>query len=219
MSPRRRRPNDRKPIGWFFKRLMDKMPWLPLRLSIYYFFRFTGPPPKHIKHRFPGTIRWASMQDLIDIDNCARSNHFALYLARMLRHDKCVIATTQSGIPAAYGWISNNTFHIENRTRSRIDIEPGMIYVYDCYIRPEYRLTGLWVGLMDFIMDSNLYDPEKGLFGFIAYGNTASFRVHVRFGFELYLRRIILAISTRVFSFDRPVEHNPQNVRRLIGIG
>jgi hypothetical protein len=191
------------PKLWLLKRALDRIPWLPISLDIYYFFSYTGSPPQKIRHRFAGTIREADINDLDGIVTCSGRNKRALFKQRFASEERCVIAITKDGAIAGYGWASTKSQHQEDKTKCTFEIPQGMIYIYDWFIQPNYRLTGLWVGFIHFLMSDEIYDPNRGIFGFISHGNDASLKAHIKFGFKAYKRKIILTIAGKIFVIDR----------------
>ncbi len=204
---------------WSLQRILYRIPGRPLKLRILYFFKFTGDHHSALSPRFPGEIRWGGPEDLPGIIKCAGRGKDKLFRQRLENGDKCIVAINERGITAGYGWLSLDSRHAEDRTGYVFEFPPGSIYAYDFYIHPRFRLTGLWVGFMQLILDSPHYDPDAGLHCFISYGNTASLKPHIRYGFRIYQRKTILSAFGRSFMFEKPLLHSSEVVNRIVHEG
>jgi len=204
---------------WFLQRVFDRVPGRPLKLRMLYFFKYTGDHRSALSPRFPGDIRWGTRDDLPGIIKCAGHGKEALFRRRLEDGDKCLVAINERGITAGYGWLSVGSRHVEDRTGCVFDFPDGSIYAYDFYIHPRFRLTGLWVGFMQLILDSPHYNPEAGLHCFISYGNTASLKPHIRYGFKLYQRKTILTLPWHSFMFNQPLPHTSDVISRIVNEG
>jgi len=204
---------------WFLQRILDRIAGRSLKLRLLYFFKYTGDHRSALSPRFPGEIRWGGPEDLPGIIKCAGSGKDDLFRERLESGDKCIVAINERGITAGYGWLCLDSRHVEDRTDCVFEFPAGSIYAYDFYIHPRYRLTGLWVGFMQLILDSSHYNPEAGLHCFISYGNTASLKPHIRYGFKLYQRKTILTLPWHSFMFDEPLPHTNEVIGRIVNEG
>ena len=57
------------------------------------------------------------------------------------------------------------------------------VYAYDAYIDPAYRNTGVWLRFKAYLAEW-MGARQAGVLTFVDYGNLASLRTHLRFGFE-----------------------------------
>jgi len=204
---------------WLLQRLFAHIPGKPIKLHIRYFFKYTGDHDSVLRARFPGTIRWGDQSDLPGIIECAGRSKDEFFKQRIKNGDRCIVAVEAHDSIQAYGWLCMDNRHIEDKTGFVLEFPRRSLYAYDIYITPKYRLTGIWVGIMQLILDSAYYHPDAGLHCFIDYGNTASLKPHIRYGFKVYQRTVILSFMGRSFRFTKPIEHNESVVRQIVQEG
>lgn len=205
-------------VVWPLKRILARVGWLPVNLNIYYFFKYAGMPDSILEHRFRGTVRWANANDVSLIANSYGRDRIDELRRRLNESERCILAINRLGEVAGFGWVTEKNEHWESSSKCIFKIPEGTIYTYNWYIEPQYRLTGLWVGMMNFLFESGIYDADHGLMAYIAHKNFPSIRAHIRFGFELYHRKVILTVGSRAISFDKEFEHNDDNIRRILGM-
>jgi len=201
---------------WLIKRAFDKISILPVSIRLLYFFKYTGEHKSKLIPRFSGTIRWGSEQDLPGILRCSNPGKNNIYLDRFKQGEKCLVAIDKDGNTAGYGWLSLKQAHTEDKTNIVFEFPQQSIYAYDIFVQPRYRLTGLWVGLIQLILNSEYYDPTSGLYCFVSHGNHASLRPHIRYGFELFEQQTIVTVLNRSFSIKKPLRHDESTVKRLL---
>ncbi len=198
-------------------RALLRIPGTPLKYRVVYGLKFTGPDNSRLRPRFSGQIRWGNGEDIPKI--VASMNRFdkeEIFRQRLANGDKCVVAITESGEVAGYGWLTIGTRHIEDRTGCVFEFPKSSIYAYDFFVKEQYRLQGIWVGLMQMILKSEFYDPDVGLHCLIGYGNTLSLRPHFRYGFAVYQRKTIITVLGKPFIFNSEIEHSDQNIKRIL---
>ncbi len=204
---------------WFIMRILDRLPVLHMKLRIFYFFRFLGTDESVLRPRFQGEIKWGESEDLAGVIKLAGISKSSLYHQRVNNGDKFVTAIDTDGETVGYGWVCLKNTHIENKTGHKFTFPEGAIYAYSIYVNPDYRLHGIWVGFMQLILNSPYYDPERGLYCFINYGNIASLKPHFRYGFHIFSRKIILNFFGRSFAFDKSIVESPQVINNLLDEG
>ena len=182
-----------------------------------YFFTYNGEPQQKLQHRFSGSIKWGDNHDIPGILECTNISKKSLYMQRLQNGEKCLVATDKNGITAGYGWLTLRNTHIEDKTHCVFNFPEGAIYAYDFYIMPQYRLTGIWVGFINLILNSEYYIPDIGLYCSIDYGNHKSLRFHIRFGFKIYQQKTILNIFNYPISFTKNLEHTEMTIKKILG--
>lgn len=198
-------------------RILDRITWSPIKITILYFFKFTGIDSSKLKPRFAGEIRWGDHNDIPGIMECIdKPSKEILFRKRLSMNDKCFVAIDDNGNTAGYGWLTLKNSHLEEKTQCLFEFPAGSIYTYDIYIDPNYRLTGIWVGFMQLILKSEHYNPDGGLYCSIAYGNLASLKPHIRYGFKVYLRKTIVTIFQWPISINKTLEHSDAVIKQVL---
>jgi GNAT superfamily N-acetyltransferase len=99
------------------------------------------------------------------------------------RKDVCFIAEANGG-PVSMTWVSFGEYRLEELDYV---FEPGPkgIYLYDAYTAPEWRLKGIFVNLMEYLLKNVLNGSVERVYCAVQHGNDLSLRTHRRFGFEV----------------------------------
>ncbi len=164
------------------QKLLRHIPCRPLDVGRLCFLRLEGAPevPARLL-RGNGQVRAATKDD---VDALARlQDKRAMFLERFAAGDTCIIAEV-NGQVVGYEWFCDQSVHHEAEWGLPIEIPAGFVYAYDAYIDPAYRNTGLWLRFKAFLSDWMRARGKRGVLTFVDYGNWASLRTHVRFGFS-----------------------------------
>lgn len=102
---------------------------------------------------------------------------------RFTRGDQCVVATV-GALVIGYEWFAEGTAHLESTWGFLIAIPRDFIYAYDAYIDPAHRNTGIWLRFKAHLSELMKVSGKRGVLTFVDYGNWASLRTHLRFGFQ-----------------------------------
>jgi hypothetical protein len=198
-------------------RALLRIPGTPLKYRVVYALKFTGPDNSKLRPRFPGQIRWGSSEDIPNIvKSMNRFDKEEIFRRRIDNGDKCLVAITEEGSVAGYGWLTLGNRHIEDRTGCEFEFPESSIYAYDFFVKENHRLQGIWVGLMQLVLGSQYYNPEVGLRCLIAYGNCLSLRPHFRYGFEVYQRKTIITVLGKPFIFSRKFQNTDKNIQQIL---
>ena len=103
---------------------------------------------------------------------------------------------------AAWAWATERARKREGYNPLYYDIDPlpGHVYIYDVFVRPEYRGRGLITALMGCLLEAERIAPgHEHAFMTLDTRNTAMRRVAARYGFDLVgaitLRRVLGKIT------------------------
>jgi hypothetical protein len=127
-------------------------------------------------------------------------------LARVFDFGASCVTVRDAGRVVAYVCAFTGTYHLTYddygpRTLP-IELPPHAVYLGNCFIRPEYRLRGLFPHLLAACVE--LRPPGTRVFGHIDVGNDHSFSSHLRLGFKPLLTITCLSIGRTRFFFQRP---------------
>lgn len=102
---------------------------------------------------------------------------------RFQRGDKCVVATI-GALVIGYEWFADGGAHLESTWGFLIAIPRDFVYAYDAYIDPAHRNTGVWLRFKAHLSQLMKTSGKRGVLTYVDYGNWASLRTHMRFGFQ-----------------------------------
>jgi len=127
-------------------------------------------------------------------------------LARMFDFGASCVTMRDAGRIVAYVCAFTGTYHLTYddygpRTLA-IELDPNAVYLGNCFIRPEYRLRGLFPQLLAACIA--LRPAGSRVFGHIDVGNDHSFSSHLRLGFTPLLTITCLSLGSARIFFQRP---------------
>ena len=126
-------------------------------------------------------------------------------LARVFELDASCIVVRDAGRVVAYVCAFTGTYHLTYddygpRTLP-IELDDRAVYLGNCFIRPEYRLRGLFPHLLAACVA--LRPAGTRVFGHIDVGNDHFFSSHLRLGFSPLMTITCLSIGRACFFFQR----------------
>jgi hypothetical protein len=122
---------------------------------------------------------------------------------RFNRGDRCVIATVGAMV-VGYEWFADGGAHLESTWGFLIAIPRDFVYAYDAYIDPAHRNTGVWLRFKQHLSQWMTATGKRGVLTFVDYGNWASLRTHLRFGFQP--AETVLACKVMGFKLFRTIK-------------
>jgi len=181
---------QRHPTLVILRQALQRIPFQPLDVNCLNVLEYMGVPPRDAQHeRVRAEVRSATPQDLDGLTSCQHSP--ATFLKRFAADDRCVVAIVDGRI-AGYEWFCHRPCHVEERYAYRIDVAPDAIYAYDAFIRPEYRLMGIWLKFKSVYLRELMERSDKRrIITTIDSGNRLSMQTHLRFGFRA-LRKVLV---------------------------
>ena len=189
----RTRQLRRRPLLVNISSVLQRIPFKPLDVNCLYFLEYVGLPPQQASLlRGRAEVRRATRQDIEGLSTC--QNRPLAFLKRFEANDSCAVAELDGRI-IGYQWFCDRPFYIEERYSYRIEVPPDAVYAYDIFIRPEHRLAGLWfkfhcLYLRELMQRLN----RQRIIGMVDYGNRLSMNTHLRFGFRLFRRVLVIKV-------------------------
>lgn len=128
------------------------------------------------------TLRQATEKNLEPLARCLGRAKPELK-KRWERKDICFLAEA-NGSAVSATWVSFQKYRLDE-----VDyiFDPGAngIFLYDSYTVPEWRLKGIHVNVMQYLLDCLLNHSVEKVYSAIEHGNDLSLRTHLRFGFKV----------------------------------
>ena len=164
------------------QKLLRRLPFRPLDVGKMCFLRLDGLPnvPTSML-RGNAEVRFATEADLPRL--IALQPKEETFRERFAEGDRCVVAIADGRI-VGYEWFSERAIHYESSWGYSIQIPGGFVYAYDAFIEPDHRNTGVWLRFKAYLSEWMVERNKRGVLTFVDYGNWASMRTHLRFGFE-----------------------------------
>lgn len=193
----RRRP-------WFviLRSLLRRIPFGPLEIDCLYFLEYLGLPPQNENLlRGPAEVRTATLSDMEGLTRC--QNRPQAFLNRFKANDDCAVAVVDGRI-VAYQWFCVRPAYVEERYGYRIEVPSDAIYEYDVFILPEYRLGGIWFKFHCLYLKEQMEKlRRRRIIGMVDYGNRVSMNTHLRFGFQLFRRVVVIRLFGKCLFLGR----------------
>lgn len=168
----------KQPPFLIVKDLLNRIPGRPFRIARFFLLSLSAPAT--IAVRGFGVVREGTHADVAGM--CLLEDKRELFNNRFNEGESCVVAV-HAGLIVGYEWFSDKAFHLEERFKYRLEIPKDSIYAYDAFIKREYRLRGIWVLFQKYILDQLRILGRKRIITMVDYGNDASLKAHLRFGY------------------------------------
>jgi len=187
--------------------------FLPIQYDIHIFLRYDGIP--HVERLlFAGIVREATENDLPLLIQC---NPKPERFQERFRHgDRCLVAETPPGEIIGYEWFSAPPYHRDQKYHYKIPIPPEAYYLYDAFILPQLRVSGVWLALKSYMGKIMKEEGKSALITYVSYNNTLSLRTHFRFGFQVYERVSVITLGPFSYTQRTPLIHTNELVKELI---
>jgi GNAT superfamily N-acetyltransferase len=181
----------RRPLLVNLRSLLQRIPFKPLDINCLYFLEYVGIPPQHANFlRGRAEVRSATLQDLEGLTKC--QNKLLTFLKRFKSDDYCVVAVLDGRI-VGHQWFCDKPFHVEEVYSYKIEVPPDAIYAYDIFILPEHRLAGIWFKFHCLYLRELMQKLQRHkIIGMVEYGSRLSMNTHLRFGFKLFRRVLVI---------------------------
>jgi GNAT superfamily N-acetyltransferase len=181
---------------------LRRVPFQPLDINCLYFLEYAGIPPQRDQHeRSHADVRCATPEDVEGLARCQHTPE--AFLKRFDAGDHCAVACVDGRI-VGYEWFCDRSLYVEERYAYEIDVTPEAIYAYDAFILPEHRLTGIWLKFIScYLRDLMKRSGKQRIITMIDAGNHLSMKTHVRFGFRVVRKVLVVKMCGRTFSWKR----------------
>jgi hypothetical protein len=194
----------RRPLLLNVRSLLQRIPFKPLDINCLYFLEYLGIPPEH-----PGSLRGraevrrGTLEDLDGLTQCQDKR--LAFLNRFKANDECAVAVLDGRI-VGYQWFSDRPLYVEERYSCPIEVPRDAVYEYDIFILPEHRLAGLWFKFHClYLRDLMGRRQRQKVIGMVDYGMRLSMNTHLRFGFTLFRRVVVIRIFGKSICVGRPI--------------
>lgn len=181
----------RRPLLLNVRSLLRLIPLEPLDINCLYFLEYVGIPPEH-----PGALRGraevrkGTLEDLEGLTRCQDKRK--VFQNRFAANDLCAVAVVDGRI-VGYQWFCDRPLYVEERYAYGIEVPRDAIYEYDIFILPEHRLAGLWFKFHCLYLRELMGRlHRKRVIGMVDYGLRLSMNTHLRFGFTLFRRVVVI---------------------------
>jgi hypothetical protein len=183
----------RRPLLLNVRSLLRRIPFQPLDVNCLYFLEYVGIPPPH-----PGFLRGRAevrTGTLADLDGLMRCQAKRLaFLNRFKANDHCAVAVLDGRI-VAYQWYCERPLYVEERYSCAVEVPPDTLYEYDIFVLPEHRLSGLWFKFHCLYLRELMRRLDRQrVIGMVDYGMRLPMNTHLRFGFTLFRRVVVIKI-------------------------
>jgi hypothetical protein len=207
----------RRPLFVNLRSLIGRIPFRPFDINCLYFLEYVGIPPQHTNFiRGRAEIRSASLQDLEELTKC--KNTPREFLERFKANDYCAVAVLDGRI-VAHQWVCDRPFHIEQRYSYKIEIPPDAVYTYDLFILPEHRLSGMWFKFYSlYVRELMQRLHRQKIIGMVDYGSHLSMNTHLRFGFKLFRRVLVIKMFGKSLCLTRTFRSDTVALPRWVSI-
>ncbi len=187
--------------------------FLPIQYDIHIFLRYDGIP--HVERLlFAGIVREATENDLPLLIQCNPKPE--RFRERFHQGDRCLVAETPPGEIIGYEWFSAPPYHRDQKYHYKISIPQEAFYLYDAFIRPQLRVSGVWLALKAYMGKIMKEEGKSALITYVSHNNALSLRTHFRFGFRVYERVTVVTLGPFSYTHRTPLVHSPELVKELI---
>ena len=184
--------------------LLQRIPFQPLDINCLYFLEYAGIPPRHpAALRGRAEVRRGTLEDLEGLTQCQDKR--AAFVNRFKAGDYCAVAVIDGRI-IGYQWFCDRPGYVEERYSCEIEVPSDTLYEYDIFIVPEHRLSGLWfkfhcLYLRELMQVLN----RQRVIGIVDYGMRLSMNTHLRFGFTLYRRVVVIKVFGKTICIGKAI--------------
>ena len=208
----------RRPLLLNVRSLLQRIPFKPLDVNCLYFLEYVGIPPEH-----PGSLRGraevrrGTLEDLDALTKCQDKR--LAFLNRFKANDQCAVAVLDGRI-VGYQWFCDRPLYVEERYSCPIEVPRDTVYEYDIFIVPEHRLAGLWFKFHClYLRDLMGRLDRQRVIGLVDYGMRLSMNTHLRFGFRLFRRVLVIQIFGKAICVGRAIRGDRASLPRWISGG
>jgi len=183
----------RRPLLLNVRSLLQRIPLKPLDINCLYFLEYAGIPPQHPGFlRGRAEVRRGTLEDLEGLTQCQDKR--LAFLNRFKANDYCAVAVLDGRI-VGYQWFCDRPFYVEERYSCKIEVPRDAVYEYDIFILPEHRLAGLWFKFHClYLRELMMRLRRQRVIGMVEYGMRLPMNTHLRFGFTLFHRVVVIKI-------------------------
>jgi hypothetical protein len=207
-----------RPLLLNLRSLLRLIPFKPVDINCLYFLEYVGIPPEH-----PGSLRGraevrrGTLEDMEALTRCQDKR--AAFLKRFAANDHCAVAVVDGRI-VGYQWFCERPLYLEERYACKIEVPRDAVYEYDIFILPEHRLAGLWFKFhCRYLRDRMGRLGRQRVIGMVDYGSRLSMNTHLRFGFRLFRRVVVIQVFGKSICLGTAIPGDRASLPRWISGG
>jgi GNAT superfamily N-acetyltransferase len=201
----------RQPPLLILQNMLSIIPSQPLQVARFFLLSLSETPGNYM--RGFGEVREGTTADVEAMRLLEDKKN--LFIRRFEEGEFCVVAVHEGQL-VGYEWFSDKEFHYEDRFKYRLEIPADTLYAYDGFIKREYRLRGIWVLFQSYILERLKLVGRKKIITMVDYGNDASLKAHLRFGFIINKDVCFVRLFSRRIFNEKTIAPECFNVRKVI---
>jgi hypothetical protein len=208
----------RRPLLLNVRSLLQRIPFKPLDINCLYFLEYVGIPTPHPGFlRGRADVRRGTLEDLEGLTQCQDKR--VAFLNRFAANDYCAVAVIDGRI-VGYQWFCVRPLYVEERYSCQIEVPRDAVYEYDIFILPEHRLSGLWFKFHCLYLRELMERRQRQrVIGMVDYGLRLPMNTHLRFGFRLFRRVVVIQIFGKSICLGRAIRGDRASQPRWISGG
>ena len=190
--------------------LNDLPPWL-IHVNKFYILRILRQNIPQLRKYKNVIVQKAKTSDLEAIADCAGKPINKIRF-RFDNGDLCFIAIVAEKV-VGYIWMVTSGKFVESVQGVTIKCNPGAVWLYDCFVLPEFRFRGLWLNLQYAVLEY-LGDKSKEITACsIDYDNIGSIKTHLRFGYEITSQVVTFSFLGMAIRWHKGINTNQRKIR------
>ncbi len=190
------------PPDLFLRILVEKITFHAVQIRKFHLLAYAGCPAGN--GRGPGLVRKGEPSDIAGMAMLEGSGKQKIFEERFRAGEHCTVAEYNGKI-IGYEWYSSSSYHIEQRYFYTVAIPENSIYAYDAFIRPDYRISGIWVRFKQHIGEEMRKLNRVRIITLIDSDNKLSLNTHTRFGYAPFKSVMLVKVAgKRYFSEKSP---------------
>lgn len=189
--------------------LLDKFSFQTVQIRKFYLLQYMG-CPADFNSRGPGMIRVAEPSDVNNMEMLEKAGKQKLFIDRFSVGERCSVAV-HNGMIVGYEWHTNKSYHQEERYLFNIVIPDNAVFAYDAFIKPEYRISGIWIKFKMYLGERMREMGRDRIITLIDSDNRLSMNTHTRFGFTAFKSVYYFKLANKRYFAERKLDHGAEN--------
>ncbi len=167
------------------RRVIDRISLHLVRLFGFYVLEFDHVPVLPAAARLFGfTVASGTKENITALLSCWPQLSIVELEARFSCGDHCALVRFKDQV-VGYEWACLDSVHVEARYHVALPIPSDAIYLYDCFVQPEYRKRGVWLVLRAYWAEFMKQASRSRVFSIVDIGNDLSLNTHLHFGYKV----------------------------------
>ncbi|HEY3355448.1 MAG TPA: hypothetical protein VGQ83_19515 [Polyangia bacterium] len=188
-----------RPLWALLERALARLPGRPFGITRFYVLEL-GAPPRAGRVAAEGfAVRAATRADLAELARLEQKPAGRLAV-RFDRGDYALCAVSGGEI-VGYEWFSEQPFFLEEKTGYTFEIPGDGVYAYDAFVALVWRGRGVLGALQTAVRDLMPRRGRSRVLSMIQHDNRVSLTAHLRLGFRVARRLLVLTALGRALAF------------------